>query len=51
MIKSGKVCVYMNIVFIKYWGKKDEVLIILMNNSIFVILEKFYIEMKVIFND
>lgn len=51
MIKSGKARAHTNIALIKYWGKKDEALIIPMNNSISVTLEKFYTETKVTFND
>lgn len=49
-MKSGKVWVYINIVLIKYWGKVDEIYIIFMNNSLLVILDRFYIEIKVIFD-
>lgn len=48
---KGKVCVYINIVLIKYWGKKNEVFIFLMNNSFLLILDVFYIEIEVIFFD
>ncbi|MBO1199598.1 diphosphomevalonate decarboxylase [Staphylococcus simiae] len=50
MIKSGKARAHTNIALIKYWGKKDEQLIIPMNNSISVTLDKFYTETKVTFD-
>lgn len=40
-----------NIALIKYWGKKDEELIIPMNNSLSLTLDAFYTETKVTFDD
>ena len=50
MVKSGKARAHTNIAVIKYWGKKDEALIIPMNNSLSVKLERFYTETQVTFN-
>lgn len=50
MDKSGKVRAHTNIALIKYWGKADEDLIIPMNNSISVTLERFYTETKITFS-
>ncbi len=47
---SGKVRAHTNIALIKYWGKADESLIIPMNNSLSVTLDKFYTETKVTFS-
>lgn len=46
----GKVWVYINIVLIKYWGKVNEEYILLMNSSLLLILDVFYIEIIVIFD-
>lgn len=50
MAKSGKASAHTNIALIKYWGKADEKLIIPMNNSLSVSLDKFYTETKVTFD-
>ncbi|WP_436884484.1 diphosphomevalonate decarboxylase [Mammaliicoccus sciuri] len=50
MNMSGKVRAHTNIALIKYWGKADESLIIPMNNSLSVTLDKFYTETKVTFS-
>ncbi|MHD0368869.1 diphosphomevalonate decarboxylase [Mammaliicoccus sciuri] len=50
MNMSGKARAHTNIALIKYWGKADESLIIPMNNSLSVTLDKFYTETKVIFS-
>lgn len=50
MVKSGKARAHTNIALIKYWGKADEKLIIPMNNSLSVSLEKFYTETEVTFD-
>lgn len=47
---SGKARAHTNIALIKYWGKADEALIIPMNNSLSVTLDKFYTETKVTFS-
>lgn len=47
---SGKARAHTNIALIKYWGKADESLIIPMNNSLSVTLDKFYTETKVTFS-
>ena len=51
MKKSGKARAHTNIALIKYWGKADENLIIPMNNSLSVTLERFYTETHVTFDD
>ncbi|SNV55835.1 mevalonate diphosphate decarboxylase [Mammaliicoccus stepanovicii] len=48
--QHGKARAHTNIALIKYWGKADESLIIPMNNSISVTLDKFYTETEVTFN-
>lgn len=47
---SGKARAHTNIALIKYWGKANEDLIIPMNNSLSVTLDKFYTETKVTFS-
>ena len=51
MAKSGKARAHTNIAVIKYWGKEDESLIIPMNNSLSVTLDRFYTETKVTFDE
>ncbi|MCH4404548.1 diphosphomevalonate decarboxylase [Staphylococcus haemolyticus] len=51
MKKSGKARAHTNIALIKYWGKADEALIIPMNNSLSVTLDRFYTETRVIFDE
>lgn len=46
---EGKARAYTNIALIKYWGKKDEELILPMNNSLSLTLDGFYTETSVIF--
>lgn len=48
---KGKARAYTNIALIKYWGKKDEELILPMNNSLSLTLDAFYTETEVIFSD
>ncbi|MBO0482770.1 diphosphomevalonate decarboxylase [Candidatus Enterococcus courvalinii] len=48
---KGKARAYTNIALIKYWGKKDEALILPMNNSLSLTLDAFYTETEVIFSD
>lgn len=51
-IKESKwVRAHTNIAFIKYWGKKNEELIIPQNNSLSLTLDAFYTETKVTFDD
>ena len=50
MAKTGKARAHTNIALIKYWGKADETLIIPMNNSISLTLDKFYTETRVTFD-
>ncbi|MEX3489369.1 diphosphomevalonate decarboxylase [Staphylococcus warneri] len=50
MANSGKARAHTNIALIKYWGKADEKLIIPMNNSLSVSLDKFYTETEVTFD-
>ncbi|WP_180532456.1 diphosphomevalonate decarboxylase [Staphylococcus haemolyticus] len=51
MKKSGKARAHTNIALIKYWGKSDEALIIPMNNSLSVTLDRFYTETRVTFDE
>ena len=51
MKKSGKARAPTNIALIKYWGKADEALIIPMNNSLSVTLDRFYTETRVTFDE
>ncbi|BGE83313.1 diphosphomevalonate decarboxylase [Staphylococcus petrasii] len=51
MKQSGKARAHTNIALIKYWGKADEALIIPMNNSLSVTLDRFYTETKVTFDE
>ena len=50
MAKTGKARAHTNIALIKYWGKADEALIIPMNNSISLTLDKFYTETRATFD-
>lgn len=47
----GKARAYTNIALIKYWGKKNEELILPMNNSLSLTLDAFYTETEVIFSE
>lgn len=47
---QGKARAYTNIALIKYWGKKDQQLIIPMNNSLSLTLDAFYSETQVTFS-
>ncbi|MDH6363947.1 diphosphomevalonate decarboxylase [Enterococcus sp. PF1-24] len=47
---QGKARAYTNIALIKYWGKKDEDLIIPMNSSLSLTLDAFYSETQVTFD-
>jgi diphosphomevalonate decarboxylase len=47
----GKARAYTNIALIKYWGKKDEQLIIPMNSSLSLTLDAFYTETTVQFDE
>ena len=47
---KGKARAYTNIALIKYWGKKDQELILPMNNSLSLTLDAFYTETSVIFS-
>ena len=51
MIRSAKARAYANIALIKYWGKRDEELVLPMNSSLSLTLDCFYSETQVIFND
>lgn len=51
MKKSAKARAHTNIALIKYWGKADEALIIPMNNSLSVTLDRFYTETRVTFDE
>lgn len=48
---KGKARAYTNIALIKYWGKKDETLILPMNNSLSLTLDAFYTETEVLFSE
>ncbi|WP_368645210.1 diphosphomevalonate decarboxylase [Alkalibacterium putridalgicola] len=48
---SNWVRAHTNIALIKYWGKKDEELIIPMNNSLSLTLDAFYTDTRVTFDD
>ncbi|MBO0444811.1 diphosphomevalonate decarboxylase [Enterococcus sp. AZ170] len=48
---TGKARAYTNIALIKYWGKKDEHLIIPMNSSLSLTLDAFYTETSVQFDE
>lgn len=50
MNNCGKARAHTNIALIKYWGKADEDLILPMNNSLSVTLDRFYTDTKVTFN-
>ncbi|RIN79864.1 diphosphomevalonate decarboxylase [Staphylococcus simulans] len=50
MVKTGKARAHTNIALIKYWGKADEALIIPMNNSLSLTLDKFYTETRATFD-
>lgn len=47
---EGQARAYTNIALIKYWGKKDQVLMIPQNNSISLTLDAFYSETRVTFD-
>ena len=49
--QSKWVRAYTNIAFIKYWGKKNEELILPQNNSLSLTLDAFYTETKVTFDE
>ena len=49
--QSKWVRAYTNIAFIKYWGKKNEDLILPQNNSLSLTLDAFYTETKVTFDE
>lgn len=51
MIGKGKVRAHANIALIKYWGKKDDELVIPMNSSLSLTLDCFYTETEVVFDD
>lgn len=48
---KGNARAFTNIALIKYWGKKDETLILPMNNSLSLTLDAFYTETEVIFDE
>lgn len=51
MIVKGKARAHANIALIKYWGKRDDELVLPMNSSLSLTLDCFYTETEVIFND
>lgn len=50
MIKRAKVRAHANIALIKYWGKRDDELVLPMNSSLSLTLDCFYTETEVIFD-
>lgn len=48
---KGKARAYTNIALIKYWGKKNETLILPMNNSLSLTLDAFYTETEILFSE
>lgn len=50
-MSSGTARAYTNIALIKYWGKKDQSLVLPMNNSLSLTLDAFYTETTVTFSD
>ena len=50
MINRGKVRAHANIALIKYWGKRDDELVLPMNSSLSLTLDCFYTETEVIFD-
>ncbi|WP_297074541.1 diphosphomevalonate decarboxylase [uncultured Enterococcus sp.] len=48
---KGTARAYTNIALIKYWGKKDDALILPMNNSLSLTLDAFYTDTTVTFSD
>ncbi len=50
MANRGKARAHANIALIKYWGKKDDELVLPMNSSLSLTLDAFYTETEVIFN-
>ena len=51
MIKKGKARAHANIALIKYWGKKNDELVLPMNSSLSLTLDCFYTETEVVFDD
>lgn len=51
MIKRGKARAHANIALIKYWGKKNDELVLPMNSSLSLTLDCFYTETEVVFDD
>lgn len=49
-MRNGKARAFTNIALIKYWGKKDQQLILPMNNSLSLTLDAFYTETSVSFS-
>lgn len=50
MKNSGRAIAHTNIALIKYWGKKDDALILPMNSSLSLTLDAFYTDTKVTFD-
>ena len=50
LANTGKARAYTNIALIKYWGKKDDDLILPMNSSLSLTLDAFYTETTVHFD-
>lgn len=51
MISKGKARAHANIALIKYWGKRDDELVIPMNSSLSLTLDCFYTETEVVFDN
>ena len=50
MVKIGRARAHTNIALIKYWGKRDERLVLPMNSSLSLTLDSLYTETEVVFN-
>lgn len=51
VISKGKARAHSNIALIKYWGKRDDELVLPMNSSLSLTLDCFYTETEVVFDD
>lgn len=51
MIRKAKARAHANIALIKYWGKKDDELVLPINSSLSLTLDCFYTETEVVFDD
>ncbi|HHV39566.1 MAG TPA: diphosphomevalonate decarboxylase [Tepidimicrobium sp.] len=51
MLNRGKARAYANIALIKYWGKRDDQLVLPMNSSLSLTLDSLYTETEVVFDE